>query len=363
MAGKLKITTFNCQGFKERMYDYVKEIFKASDILLLQETWLYDFEHSNFANIIPNCQFYAISGMDSANVHRQGRPYGGCAVLWKKNIALAINPINTTSPRICAVEIKSEQIKLILITVYMPNDNDLNNNIDLYGDVLSEISSVICNYEHDIIIAGDLNVDYTRTNSQNLNLLKQFLHVEELECATLKITHNNFTREDSQGSRSFIDHIIVSINYSNPNVLYKGNNLSDHNPVTIQTNHSAQHTRKDSFSYKIIDWDRATKENIKNYKKQLDYYLIQFNIPPCVINCNNLFCNDHDNIITEKVDEILDIMTLCAELTIPTKKITNEPKGIPGWNGFVKPYKNKSIFCHEIWVSAGKPTSAQLFND
>ena len=163
----------------------------------------------------------------------------------------------------------------------MPNDNDLNNNIDLYGDVLSEISSVICNYEHDIIIAGDLNVDYTRTNSQNLNLLKQFLHVEELECATLKITHNNFTREDSQGSRSFIDHIIVSkrINYSNPNVLYKGNNLSDHNPVTIQTNHSAQHTRKDSFSYKIIDWDRATKENIKNYKKQLDYYLIQFNIP------------------------------------------------------------------------------------
>ena len=56
-------------------------------------------------------------------------------------------------------------------------------------------------------------------------------------------------------------------------------------------------------------------------------------------------------------------MTLCAELTIPTKKITNEPKGIPGWNDFVKPYKNKSIFCHEIWVSAGKPTSGQLFND
>ena len=365
MAGKLKITTFNCQGFKERMYDYVKEIFKESDILLLQETWLYDFEHSNFANIIPNCQFYAISGMDSANVHRQGRPFGGCAVLWKKNLALAINPINTTSPRICAVEIKSEQIKLILITVYMPNDNDLNNNIDLYGDVLSEISSVICNYEHDIIIGGDLNVDYIRTNSQNLNLLKQFLHVEELECATLKITHNNFTREDSLGSRSFIDHIIVSkhINYSNPNVLYNGNNLSDHNPVTIQTNHSAQQTRKDSYSYKIIDWNKATIENINNYKKQLDYYLIQFNIPSCVINCNNLFCNDHDNIITEKVDEILDIMTLCAELTIPIKKITNEPKGIPGWNEFVKPYKNKSIFCHELWVSAGKPTSGQLFND
>ena len=64
----------------------------------------------------------------------------------------------------------------------------------IYGDVLSEISSIICNYEHDIIIGGDLNVDYSRTNSHNLNLLKQFLHVEELDCATLKITHNNYTR-------------------------------------------------------------------------------------------------------------------------------------------------------------------------
>ena len=36
MAGKLKITTFNCQGFKDRMYDYVKEIFKQCDILLFE---------------------------------------------------------------------------------------------------------------------------------------------------------------------------------------------------------------------------------------------------------------------------------------------------------------------------------------
>ena len=134
----------------------------------------------------------------------------------------------------------------MLITVYMPNDNDLNDSNDIYGDVLSEISSIICNYEHDIIIGGDLNVDYSRTNSHNLNLLKQFLHVEELECATLKITHNNFTREDSLGSRSFIDHIIVSknINCTNPNVLYNGNNLSDHNPVAIQTSHNSVQTRK-----------------------------------------------------------------------------------------------------------------------
>ena len=228
MDNKLKITTFNCQGFKERMYDYVNEVFMQSDLLLLQETWLYNFEHSNFNKFIPNCQYYAVSSMDEAELQRRGRPFGGCAILWKRNLNLEITPVNSTSPRICAVEVKSNIFKVMLITVYMPNDNDLNN--DLYGDVLSEISSIICNYEHDIIISGDLNVDFTRTNSQNLELLKQFSNIEELECVTLNITHNNFTREDNLGSRSFIDHVIINknVSYSELKVLYNGNKIQSY---------------------------------------------------------------------------------------------------------------------------------------
>ena len=365
MDRKLKITTFNCQGFKDRMYDYVNELFMLSDILLLQETWLYKFEHSNFNKIIPNCQFHAISSMDEAEIQRRGRPFGGCAILWKINLKLKITPVNSTSPRICAVEVNSELIKVLLINVYMPNDNDLNGNNDLYGDILSEISSIICNYEHDIIISGDLNVDFNRINSNNLELLKHFIDIEELECATLKITHNNFTREDNLGSRSFIDHVILNSNvsYSELKVLYNGNNLSDHNPVTIQTNHNVIQTKSNVIKYRVTDWAKATEENIRNYKMQLENLLNYYQLPSSIINCNNLFCDIHDNIIIEKIDEILEIMTIAAELTIPTKIVTNVPKGIPGWNEYVKPYKNKSIFCHDLWVSAGKPSSGQLFDD
>ena len=362
MAGKLKITTFNCQGFKDRMYDYVKEVFLKCDIMLLQETWLYNFEHTNFTNIIPNSQFHAISSMDETNTQRKGRPFGGCAILWKNYITVSITPVNTTSPRICAVEVNSKQCKVLIVTVYMPNDND---NHELYGDVLSEVSSIICNYEYDVILGGDFNVDYSRNDSQNLNLLKQFLNIEELECATLEITQNNFTREDSLGSRSFIDHIIVSsnINYSNLKVLYNGNNLSDHNPVTIQTNHNVLHTKNKSLSCRVIDWENATKQNLENYKKHVEHFLNQYHIPSYVLNCDKYFCKTHDNILIEKADELLELMTISAELTIPTKKINSEPKGIPGWNEYVKPYKDKSIFCHELWVSAGKPPSGNLFND
>ena len=183
------------------MYDYVTDVFKKCDILILQETWLYNFEHSLFTNIIPDCQYLAISAMDEAEIGRKGRPFGGCAVIWHKNLALSVTPINTNSSRICAVNVKYEQFQFMLITVYMPNDDNSVSSYDIYGDILAEMSSIICDYEHDIILGGDFNVDFSKTNSNNLNLLKQFIESEDLQCTTLGIMDDNFTREDCFGSK------------------------------------------------------------------------------------------------------------------------------------------------------------------
>ena len=56
-------------------------------------------------------------------------------------------------------------------------------------------------------------------------------------------------------------------------------------------------------------------------------------------------------------------MEYCAEFTIPTRFVSNKPKGIPGWNDFVRPYKDKSILAKELWVIAGKPSSGSLFDE
>ena len=37
MECELKFASFNCNGFKNRNYDYIRDIFKDCDILLLQE--------------------------------------------------------------------------------------------------------------------------------------------------------------------------------------------------------------------------------------------------------------------------------------------------------------------------------------
>ena len=286
-----------------------------------------------------------------------------------KRIEVSVMPINTNSPHLCAVSMKSETIKLLIMSVYMPTDDNSNDNYEEYGDVLYEISSILNQYdEYDIVIGGDLNVDFSRNNSRNLTLFKQFLHLEDLECRTLDIVNGNFTRV-VKNSKSFLDHFILSknIDYSNVEVLDEGYNLSDHNPVTIQTKHEVRNTKPSPCQHRIIKWENATEDNIKDYRDLLDYYLTLYDLPLSVINCNNFLCKCHNDIIIEKVDEIIEIMTLCAELTIPIQNVTtnvnnNGKRGIPGWNDFVKPYKDKSIFWNELWVSAGKPTSGILFD-
>ena len=66
----LKITSFNCQGFKDRNYNYIIDLFNDCNILLLQETWLYNFEHNNFNNILLSSQHHAVSAMDEEIVGR-----------------------------------------------------------------------------------------------------------------------------------------------------------------------------------------------------------------------------------------------------------------------------------------------------
>ena len=49
----LKVTTFNCKGFKFRNYEFLTKIFNDCSILLLQEHWLHNFEFKDF-NIVLN---------------------------------------------------------------------------------------------------------------------------------------------------------------------------------------------------------------------------------------------------------------------------------------------------------------------
>ena len=358
----MKISSFNCSGFKGNC-DYISEVYGKCDILLLQETWLYNFEFNLFNKKIPTCQYHATSAMDESNIGRVGRPFGGCAIIWNKNLALSIIPVDTTSPRLCAVVIKSENLNIIMCNVYMPCDDNTDEHFEIYGDILYELTNLFDLYRgYDIIIGGDFNVDFSRMYSRNLNIVRQFINDEQLTCVSQRCSKDEYTYQKGR-FRSFIDHFLVSERLNNCNfyISHDGDNFSDHEPINIKTTCITSIIPENTISWQKIEWDKTNDEHIANYKNLLDDNFRHLTISETVMNCNDFNCRQHDDYILQKLNESIDIFKFCANATIPNKRYSSK-KGIHGWNEFVKPFKEKSIFWHNIWKSAGSPVSGPLTN-
>ena len=309
------ITSFNCAGFKGS-HEYISNVvFKKCDILFLQEHWLYNFEFK--------CQYHATSAMDESVIRRVGRPSGGCAIIWHKDLALSVTPIETKSPRLCAVVIKSDHYNMLMCNVYMPCDENTDVNYDIYGDILFEILMLNELYSgYEFIIGGDFNVDFRRNNSRNMNLLKQFINDELLTCVTLVCPQNEYTfqcKNKDRPTRSFIDHFIVSKNLINCNIYlsHDGDNLYGHEPISIETPCISNIIPCNNVARHVIEWEKASSEHIDGYKSSLDNSFRHLTISQNVRNCNDFNCRKHDDYILNKLEEAIDIFKFCANVTLP----------------------------------------------
>lgn len=82
---QLKLVTFNCRSFKSSVNE-VKALCDISDIVILQH-WLLPHELSTLS-MVPS-KFLAIA-KSAVNVTQNilvGRPYGGTAILYRKDLA------------------------------------------------------------------------------------------------------------------------------------------------------------------------------------------------------------------------------------------------------------------------------------
>ena len=76
-------------------------------------------------------------------------------------------------------------------------------------------------------------------------------------------------------------------------------------------------------------------------------------------SCTDYSCETHSDVIMNTLGKIIEILKKCAYIAIPRKN-ANGKMGIPGWNEYVRPCKDKSIFWQDIWENAGCPANGQL---
>jgi hypothetical protein len=53
-----------------------------------------------------------------------GRPFGGCAILWRRELNFRFTPVTVNSRRIYALKCVCENVRIVLINVYMPFEDD-----------------------------------------------------------------------------------------------------------------------------------------------------------------------------------------------------------------------------------------------
>ena len=120
MSTRLKVASFNCRGFKSAA-DSISDLFKAVDILTVQEHWLLPTELDNLASTNEDALYSAASPMEMDKIVL-GRPFGGVAILWHKGFYQSVSTIQTASDRMSAIRITTDLGTILIISVYMSVD-------------------------------------------------------------------------------------------------------------------------------------------------------------------------------------------------------------------------------------------------
>jgi len=205
----------------------------------------------------------------------RGRPYGGCAIIWKNSLNFRVMPIAANSRRVYAVLFESDDVRLLCICVYMPYESDASS-ITEFQYQLSVIDTLLQQHPGcHVLVGGDFNVDFS-CNWNNTLVLNNFCASADLfpvshnDCSKVDYTHhfcmNYFTA---------IDHFLASDSlYKNAVkelfVMHDVDNTSDHEPLCITLELRVMRLKYSNVKHMLRPaWTKASDENISAYQSML----------------------------------------------------------------------------------------------
>lgn len=359
----IRCSSFNCRGFNESKHSYVNRILSHCDFLCLQEHWLPNSDLFKLNNLNSNFLSTGVSGFDDGTI-LNGRPYGGCAILWRANIDARISLVEVNSKRMCAIRVERGTFKLLVVNVYMPHMG-IEHYLDVFQEELSTLDHVLCcNSDCHLVLCGDFNVDFDRNNI-GYYVLSDFCRQFNLHFADNHLSYSvDYSYNFNMQRFSTLDHFILSSTLFDSCLIqccvqHDGDNISDHDPLFLHLNvslpvlHTNTKIHKDGLS-----WAKATPEHIAHYSQQLSTLLHNIHVPQSLLHCVNPCCSDatHLQNITNYCNDITKACLKASSSSIPKIGHNGGNKSrIPGWTEWVEPVREKSILWHDIWQGAGRP--------
>jgi hypothetical protein len=118
----LSVPTYNCRGFNFTKTLYINNLLTHCDVFFIQEHCLAESQISLLDQINSNFLCCAVSSFDNSEV-LAGRPFGGCAILWRSDIVASVETVATNSRRVCAIKLSTYSWNILFVNVYMPYED------------------------------------------------------------------------------------------------------------------------------------------------------------------------------------------------------------------------------------------------
>ncbi len=358
----------NSTGCNDDKLNYLQNVASESqcDFIFTQEHWLVAGNLHRIKAGIPGYTGIANSGVDDTQNILMGRPYGGCAILWRTGLTHMVKTIQveSLSRRLCSVMLTVNNYRLLLICVYFPTDpGSADYNSPELDIVLSEICDLMNDVQCDgIIIGGDLNCDFIR-NTGFVNNMRDFLSNKNLFSLWEKFDVD-YTHVHTDGvSTSTIDHFVVSNNISrrivNGGVTHSIDNTSNHSVIHISMALDDMITENVSCNENVkpkAAWYKASQGDINMYKNNIDTKLADLVLDNSTLDCVDPLCdsNEHRIALDTYFQSLIDVLVESGSHiphTCPPHKTTR----VPGWNELVKPYRDDALFWKWMHEQQGKP--------
>ena len=379
----LNIISYNGTGFNIEKANFINFLINIMniDIFVVQEHMHLRRNVYKIEREFMDFESFLLPATKNNATVCSGRPSGGLGIFWKKSLNKVVNLVkHPDSHRVQAIELFNNYV---IINTYFPTDPQVLNFDDF--ELLKCIQDIKWYFtkfsNHKIIIAGDLNSDFSR-HTRFVNIIREFFTEYNLlsvwSAFNVDFTFCNHSVRNGNNvlSTSCIDHFVT-----NPDVLadisiaqsiHLGDNLSNHEPIfmTVKIDAIPFTVDRDNLASnaeikKPPMWRKASTDDVSNYRSELRASLHSFRLTEGV-HCSNPNCTESSHL--KDIDSFCNFITDSIESSvnnnIPCSGSSNSSSGsvISGWSDYVEPYRKDAKFWHAIWVSLGRPLNCEVHN-
>ena len=338
----LQISTYNCQSSK-RNAGGIHKVCESSDIVFLQEHWLFPSDIHSLNSIHLHFISFGVSSMDPSASLIAGRPFGGVAVLWRNALAPHVKPIVYDDDRIMGLEFTLDGAKILFLGVYLPYNTHLN--FDKSVHYLAKDKAIIDDFDSPFVcVLGNFNTDRVKATEFGKEL-ESFCRDSQLSIVdVMHLPRDSTTRmNDGHGTESWLDHFVCTKGFMD---FIGGVGINRFIKIDIQNGGISSEVSGAGLDGRwVVDWASLGPDDLRAYASAAEANLKQIDVPFELLQCGICSSIDHMRAIDVYYDKIIASLRAASESTISKKLGGKARRNIPGWNDFVK---DNHVLCVQL---------------